>query len=248
MKTLNDFEIAARLSYFLWSSMPDDPLREAAASGKLNTPKELRSQVERMLKDPRASALTENFVGQWLHLRKLGEMPPDPEKSRAYYEDNLEEAMREETRRYFQYVLSNNRSILDFIDSDYTFLNPALARHYKIPGVTVEGFQKVSLKPEHHRGGLLGHGSASGLRLATQYYVSLPSSKRHIPIVVKRCSRFPVCGFVALVEYRRATLSPLAIKSWTSYRSPGAFDRIFSITARYDSGVWVTVPAGPWPT
>ncbi|MDC0144029.1 DUF1592 domain-containing protein [Verrucomicrobia bacterium] len=156
---LDSYELASRLSYFLWSSMPDDSLREAAASGKLNTPKELRSQVERMLKDPRASALTENFVGQWLHLRKLGKMPPDPEKSRAYYADNLEEAMREETRRYFQYVLSNNRSILDFIDSDYTFLNPALARHYKIPGVTVEGFQKVSLKPEHHRGGLLGHGS-----------------------------------------------------------------------------------------
>ena len=139
--------------------MPDDSLRAAAASGKLNTSAELRSQVERMLKDPKASALTDNFVGQWLHLRKLGEMPPDPEKSRVYYADNLEEAMREETRRYFQYVLSNNRSILDFIDSDYTFLNPALARHYKIPGVTVEGFQKVSLKPEHHRGGLLGHGS-----------------------------------------------------------------------------------------
>ncbi|MEO1836588.1 MAG: DUF1592 domain-containing protein [Akkermansiaceae bacterium] len=156
---LDGYELASRLSYFLWSSMPDDSLRKAAASGQLNTPEQLRSQVERMLKDPRASALTKNFVGQWLHLRKLGEMPPDPEKSRAYYEDNLEEAMREETRRYFQYVLSNNRSILDFIDSDYTFLNPALARHYKIPGVTVEGFQKVSLKPEHHRGGLLGHGS-----------------------------------------------------------------------------------------
>jgi len=156
---LDSYELASRLSYFLWSSMPDDSLREAAASGKLNTTKELRSQVERMLKDPRASALTENFVGQWLHLRKLGEMPPDPEKSRAYYEDNLEEAMREETQRYFQYLLSNNRSILDFIDSDYTFLNPALARHYNIPGVTGEGVQKVSLKPEHHRGGLLGHGS-----------------------------------------------------------------------------------------
>ncbi len=156
---LDSYELASRLSYFLWSSMPDDSLRAAAASGKLNTQPELRSQVERMLKDPKASALTDNFVGQWLHLRKLGEMPPDPEKSRAYYADNLEEAMREETQRYFQYVLSNNRSILDFIDSDYTFLNPALGRHYKIPGVVQEGFQKVSLKPEHHRGGLLGHGS-----------------------------------------------------------------------------------------
>ena len=156
---LDSYELATRLSYFLWSSMPDATLRTAAASGKLNSPAELRSQVERMLKDPRSNALTDNFVGQWLHLRKLGEMPPDPEKNRAYYADNLEEAMREETRRYFQYVLSNNRSILDFVDSDYTFLNSALARHYKIPGVKHEGFRKVSLKPEYHRGGLLGHGS-----------------------------------------------------------------------------------------
>ena len=94
----------------------------------------------------------DNFVGQWLHLRKLGEMPPDPEKSRAYYADNLEEAMREETSRFFQHVLSGNRSILDFVDSDYTFLNAALARHYKIAGVEHEGFRKVSLKPGHHRG------------------------------------------------------------------------------------------------
>ena len=156
---LDSYELASRLSYFLWSSMPDDSLRKASASGKLNPPKELRSQVERMLRDPRASALTENFAGQWLHLRQLGEMPPDPEKSKAYYADNLEQAMLEETRRYFQHILSNNRSILDFVDSDYTFLNAALARHYNIPGVIQEGFQKVSLKPEHHRGGLLGHGS-----------------------------------------------------------------------------------------
>ncbi len=156
---LDSYELASRLSYFLWSSMPDDPLRKAAASGQLKTPEQLRSQVERMLKDPRAGALTDNFVGQWLHLRKLGEMPPDPEKSRTYYADNLESAMRQETRLYFRHVLSNNRSILDFIDSEYTFLNPALARHYNIPGITREEFQKVSLKPEHHRGGLLGHGS-----------------------------------------------------------------------------------------
>ena len=156
---LDSYELATRLSYFLWSSMPDRNLRAAAASGKLRTPAELRSQVERMLKDPRAKALNDNFVGQWLHLRKLGEMPPDPEKSRAYYADNLEEAMREETSRFFQHVLSGNRSILDFVDSDYTFLNAALARHYKIAGVEHEGFRKVSLKPGHHRGGLLGHGS-----------------------------------------------------------------------------------------
>lgn len=156
---LDGYELATRLSYFLWSSMPDDSLRRAAAAGILHHPDELRRQVERMLKDPKASALAENFVGQWLHLRNLGEMPPDPEKSKSYYADNLESAMRQETRLFFQHILSNNRSILDFIDSDYTFLNPALARHYQISGVTKDAFQRVSLKPEHHRGGLLGHGS-----------------------------------------------------------------------------------------
>ena len=139
--------------------MPDAELRAAAASGILQTPSGLRSQVERMLKDSRASAFAQNFVEQWLHLRKLGEMPPDPEKNRSYYDDGIEVAMREETRLYFQHLLSEDRSILEFIDSDYTFLNAALARHYGIPGINHQEFQHVNLKPEHHRGGLLGQGS-----------------------------------------------------------------------------------------
>ena len=158
-RNLNDHELATRLSYFLWSSMPDNELRTIADSGILRDPKVLRKQVERMLLDPKSSALTENFTGQWLGLRKLGEMPPDPEKNRAYYEDNLEEAMRQETQLFFVHVLSENHSILDFVDSDYTFLNSALARHYDIPDITHGGFKKVSLKSNSHRGGLLGHGS-----------------------------------------------------------------------------------------
>ena len=158
-RKVSDHELATRLSYFLWSSMPDDELRAVADRGALTDPKVLRAQVERMLADPKSSALTENFTGQWLRLRKLGEMPPDPEKNQAYYEDRLEDAMRQETRLYFAHVLSENRSILEFVDSDYTFLNSALARHYGISDVTQEGFQKVSLKPSSHRGGLLGHGS-----------------------------------------------------------------------------------------
>jgi hypothetical protein len=156
---VSDHELATRLSYFLWSSMPDDELRAIADRGALRDPKVVRRQVERMLSDPKSSALTENFTGQWLDLRKLGEMPPDPEKNQAYYEDRLDEAMRRETRLFFAHVLSENRSILEFVDSDYTFLNAALARHYGIPDVEQDGFQKVSLKPESHRGGLLGHGS-----------------------------------------------------------------------------------------
>ena len=158
-KKVGHHELAARLSYFLWSSMPDDELRAAADHGELSDPSVIRAHVERMLRNPKSAALTENFVDQWLGLRKLGEMPPDPEKNRAYYEDNLQNAMREETRRFFRHVLDENRSILEFVDSDYTFLNAGLARHYRIPGVTHENFQKVPLGSENHRGGLLGHGS-----------------------------------------------------------------------------------------
>jgi hypothetical protein len=158
-REVSDYELATRLSYFLWSSMPDDDLRAAADKGDLSDPLVLRSHVERMLLDPKSAALTENFTGQWLGLRKLGEMPPDPEKNQAYYKENLEDAMREETRLFFRHVLEENRSVLEFVDSDYTFLNAALARHYGIPGVMNEDFQRVSLKPDSHRGGLLGHGS-----------------------------------------------------------------------------------------
>lgn len=158
-REVSNHELATRLSYFLWSSMPDEEIRGAADRGELNDPAILRSQVERMLSDPKSAAFTENFTGQWLGLRKLGEMPPDPEKNRAYYEDQLESAMREETRLFFNHVLDKNRSILDFVDSDYTFLNAALARHYGIPNVNQEEFQRVSLRPDSHRGGLLGQGS-----------------------------------------------------------------------------------------
>jgi hypothetical protein len=159
-RKVSDHELAARLSYFLWSSMPDDELRTSADHGELSDPMVLRRHVERMLSDPKSSALTENFVGQWLGLRKLGEMPPDPETNRVYYEDNLESAMRAETRLFFRHVLDENRSILEFVDSDYTFVNPALARHYGLSQTSLnERFTKVSLSPEDHRGGLLGHAS-----------------------------------------------------------------------------------------
>jgi hypothetical protein len=156
---LNDFELASRLSYFLWSSMPDDALFSAARKGQLSKPELLAKQVERMLADSKSAALTENFPGQWLGLRKLGEMPPDPESNKAYYADNLESTMRQETRMLFEHLLENNESVLKFVDADFTFINPALARHYGMAGVKGDGFRKVALKPLQHRGGLLGHGS-----------------------------------------------------------------------------------------
>jgi len=159
-RKVSDYELATRLSYFLWSSMPDDELRNAAGRGELHTPKVLRKHVERMLSDPRSSALTDNFTGQWLGLRKLGEMPPDPEQNQTYYREHLEDAMREETRRFFRHILDGNRSILEFVDCDYTFVNPALARHYGLKHpLQDERFTRVALRPEDHRGGLLGHAS-----------------------------------------------------------------------------------------
>lgn len=156
---VSEFELAARLSAFLWSSMPDETLFALAGSGALSAPSTLRAQVDRMLDDPKSEAFVENFVGQWLGLRKLGEMPPDPESNRTYYEDDLEVAMKRETREFFGHLLSENGSLLDFIDSDYTFLNSALARHYGITGVEGDEFRRVSLNPAYRRGGLLGHGS-----------------------------------------------------------------------------------------
>ena len=156
---LNNYELATRLSYFLWSSMPDDELLKVASEEKLRDPKTLRQQVDRMLDDPKRVAFSNNFLGQWLNLRKLGTMPPDPASNKSYYSDNLEAAMRQETRLLFDHLLGKNQSILEFIDTDYTFVNPALARHYGIKGVTEERFQRVALKPETRRGGLLGHGS-----------------------------------------------------------------------------------------
>lgn len=155
---LDAWELASRLSYFLWSSMPDDELFECAQNGSLLKPDVLLEQTERMLNDHRSESFVENFVGQWLQLRKLGEMPPDPANHKAYFEDNLEEAMKRETFLFFSDLLKTNGSILNFVDSEYTFLNPALAKHYGLSHQG-DGFQKVSLPAESPRGGLLGHAS-----------------------------------------------------------------------------------------
>ena len=153
------YEFASRLSYFLWSSMPDKELLDLAAKGKIQDYGILAQQVARMLDDPKSEAFVENFTGQWLGLRKLGEMPPDPGQNPAYYADNLEEAMKQETQLFFADLLKQDGNLLSMIDSDYTFLNPALAKHYGIQDVGGEGFQRVQLQPDQKRGGLLGHGS-----------------------------------------------------------------------------------------
>lgn len=151
---LDDFALAGRLSYFLWSSTPDEKLLTLAEQGKLSRPDVLREQVERMLLDPKAAAFTENFAGQWLGLRGIDATMPD---SMLYpeFDDLLKVSMAKETMLFFDEVLKNDLSLTNFVHSDFAILNSRLARHYGIPGVEGLEFRKVELPPESHRGGVL---------------------------------------------------------------------------------------------
>ena len=151
---ISDVELASRLSYFLWSSMPDDALLDSAEAGRLHAPAALDSQVKRMLADSRASALAGNFAAQWLETRNLDVVKPDPQKF-PEWDPELRDAMRTETSLFFDYILRENRPMADFLDSRYTFLNERLARHYGIEGVKGPEFRKVDLTTGE-RGGVLG--------------------------------------------------------------------------------------------
>jgi hypothetical protein len=153
-RPLNDYELASRLSYFLWSTMPDDELFALAAKGSLREPATLRPQVTRMLADPRSRHFVENFAGQWLDVEQFGSVEPAMEYED--YDEKLKSAEREEPLAFFQQVLSENLPVTNFLDSSFLVINERLARHYGIEGVTGEAFQKVTLRPEHHRGGVLG--------------------------------------------------------------------------------------------
>ena len=154
---LTDLELASRLSFFLWSSIPDDALLSLAARGELSKPAVLEAQVRRMLNDPRAHALTENFAGQWLYLRNLEGMVPN---SSAFpdFDDNLRQAFHRETELFFESVVQEDRNVLDLMTANYTFLNERLARHYRVPYVYGSHFRRVVLTDET-RWGLLGKGS-----------------------------------------------------------------------------------------
>lgn len=160
--TLNDWEIASRLSYLLWSTMPDEELFASAEQGKLRDRAELQRQLSRMLADPRAERFTQSFPAQWLHLRKVGLFPPD-QNIYPNYDDHLEQSMVAETQAFFKEVLDRGLTLREFIDSDWTMVNPRLARFYGIPNITKDEFQRVSLTPETHRGGLLTHASILSL-------------------------------------------------------------------------------------
>ena len=155
---VSDLELASRLSFFLWSSIPDDELLNAAVQGKLSQPGELEKQTRRMLADRRSFNLATNFAGQWLRLRNLDAVIPSSKIFRDF-DDNLRQAFRKETELFFDSVLREDRSISTFIKSDYTFLNERLAKHYGIPHVYGSRFRRVALTPESRRGGLLRQGS-----------------------------------------------------------------------------------------
>jgi mono/diheme cytochrome c family protein len=159
---LSDWELASRLSYFLWSTMPDDALFAAARAGTLHQPEELRSQVRRMLADPKAARFAEAFPRQWLQLRQVGMFPPD-KKLYPDYDNYLEKSMIDETTHFFQEVLQKNLSLREFLQSDWTMLNARLAEHYGIPDVNDGSFQRVRLRDTIQRGGLLTHASVLSL-------------------------------------------------------------------------------------
>jgi hypothetical protein len=156
---LSDLEVASRLSFFLWSSIPDEQLLDLAERGHLTRPAILKQQVLRMLADPRAAdALVDDFASQWLNLRRVAEVIIDPE-SYPDFDDNLLEAFRRETELFVASTLREDRSVLDLLRADYTFVNERLARHYRIPNVYGTRFRRVALSNPNERGGLLAQGS-----------------------------------------------------------------------------------------
>ena len=157
-RELTDYEVASRLSYFLWSSMPDDELFRLAAEGTLRRPAVLAAQVSRLLADPRSAELVRNFGGQWLQVRNLDQAEPDATIFPAW-DRGLREAMRRETELFLAAVVREDRSVYDLIDADFTFLNERLARHYGISGVAGDAFQRVKLPTGSPRGGVLTQGS-----------------------------------------------------------------------------------------
>jgi len=155
---ISDHALASRLSYFLWSSMPDDELRSLADQGKLGDVQILREQVERLLNDPKSQAFTKNFLGQWLDLRDIDFTTPD-QNLYPEFDELLKISMVEETHRFFQEILDRDLSLVNFIDSDFTFLNERLAKHYGILGVRGQAFRKVTLPSDSVRGGVLTQAS-----------------------------------------------------------------------------------------
>ena len=155
---ISDLELASRLSFFLWDSIPDDELLTLAARKQLGNQATLTRQIQRMVADQRFGAFVENFAGQWLYLRNLAAVVP-VQQSFPDFDDTLRQAFRRETELFVESIVREDRSALDLLRADYTFVNERLARHYGIPNIKGSRFRRVHLEPESRRGGLLGQGS-----------------------------------------------------------------------------------------
>ncbi|HEY7391199.1 MAG TPA: DUF1592 domain-containing protein [Bryobacteraceae bacterium] len=159
--TINDLELASRLSFFLWSSIPDDDLLRAASQNKLHMPAVFDREIQRMLSDPRSEALTTNFAGQWLQLRNVPNVQPNSDEF-PDFDENLRRAFRSETELFFNSIVKEDHSILDLLTADYTFVNERLARHYGIPDIYGSHFRRITIHDDARRG-LLGQGSILAL-------------------------------------------------------------------------------------
>ena len=169
---IDDLELASRLSFFLWSSIPDEELIDLAAAGRLSDPEVRRQQVDRMLRDPRSDALVENFANQLLYLRNLPVTFPDG-KFYPNWDDELRNSFRRETELLFDSIIREDRSIVDLLTADYTFINERLAQHYGIPGIYGSRFRRVNLGPElDYRRGLLGQGSFLSITFTQNFRTS----------------------------------------------------------------------------
>lgn len=157
VRRLHDYELASRLSYFLWSSMPDEELFRAAAAGELQNDEQLVAQARRMLRDPKANALITNFAGQWLQLRNLDTFSPDLARFPGF-DNELRQAFRSETEHFFAHIVREDRSVLELLQADYTFVNERLAKHYGLADVSGPEFRRVTVDTSQ-RGGLLGQAS-----------------------------------------------------------------------------------------
>jgi hypothetical protein len=155
---VSDIDLASRLSFFLWSSIPDEALIDLASRGQLSRPAVLDAQVKRMLRDSKSSALVDNFAAQWLHARNLRNATPD-KSDFPDFDDNLRQAFERELKLFVASIIREDRNVLDLMTADYTFLNERLAKHYGVPNVRGSYFRRVTLPAGSPRGGLLGHGS-----------------------------------------------------------------------------------------
>jgi hypothetical protein len=200
---LNEYELATRLSYFLWSSMPDEQLFDLAGRNELR--KGLDAQVKRMLDDPKSSSLVENFALQWLELRNLADFVPDRQLFPTF-NDQLRNAMMEETRLFCEYILREDRSVLELVDSDYTFVNEPLARHYGISGVSGDDFRRVSLAGTP-RGGVITQASVLAVTSNPTRTSPVKRGKWILENILGEPPPDPPANVPQLSEDRRAALS-----------------------------------------